>query len=130
MKRNFGSQKLQRGVTPAGFNVKKSWPLPSKGPPGFWCSGRANGASGHICPTRAPGCFCFFSSVGEIKGLRISKGQLKDEIKIKDKIISALEKNDKKAEKLAMEELKKLRKIIRDKGEKKRPRIRNRAIPL
>jgi len=54
--------------------------------------------------------------IGEIKGLRISKGQLKAEIKIKDKIISALKKNNKEAEKLAVEELKRLRKSIRDKG--------------
>ncbi len=54
--------------------------------------------------------------IDELKGLRNDRDQLKTEIKIKDKIISALKKNDKKAEKLAVEELKNLRQSIRDKG--------------
>jgi hypothetical protein len=54
--------------------------------------------------------------IDELKGLRNDTDQLKAEIKIKDKIISALKKNDKKAEKLAVEELKNLRQSIRDKG--------------
>jgi hypothetical protein len=54
--------------------------------------------------------------IEELKGLRNDRDQLKAEIKIKDKIISALKKKDKEAEKQAVEELTNLRKSIRDNG--------------
>jgi len=47
--------------------------------------------------------------VGEMHGLRTSRDRYTAESKIKDKIISALKKNDKEAVKLAETELKELR---------------------